>query len=397
MNTLSFTKHSKEAFEAIDPENFQDNDSETIYDFILSKIRLIPFSDYLKRHIYVKANMTGNFQEIEIKDYQRIIINSFAENSTPKSLTETTAKMSALTKNWLTQASVNRSVVFLLGFGLNMSVDEVSGFLKKALRERDFNFKDPVEIIYWYCYKNGYSFPIMESLKRMYSGLEPIPNFAAYENRTKGVRDTIIGVKDDETLMHYLSGFKRDSNSNMHSITAWQWFSDLYRQCKTIIANNYNADEADITDIDSKIERVRKIWTPNDIDEGDVEKVLCCGTPINKSGNLYKQSASKLARYFSNKRPSRQHMSLLLSKSVAVDRFDLMTLNFFCFSQSNDNSDDNKARYAAFIISTNEMLNDCMMGEVYITNAYECFLLLCLLTDCPLATYADVWEMSYDE
>ncbi|MCL2361835.1 MAG: hypothetical protein FWC73_08500 [Defluviitaleaceae bacterium] len=398
MNTLSFTRQSKEAFDAIDLEKFQDNDSEAIYDFILSKIKLIPFGDYLKRHVYVKANMTGDFLEIDIKDYQRFIINSFAENSTPKSFTETTAKMSALTKNWLTQASVIRSVVFLLGFGLNMNVDDVSEFLTKALRERDFNFKDPAEIIYWYCYKNGYNFPKMESLKRQYNELEPLSDFAFNENRTRGIRDTIISVKDDETLMRYLSSFKKENDAPMHSVSAWQWFSDLYQQCKIFIADDYNADEAELPVIDSIYEGVqRKMWTPDDIDEGIVEKVLCCGTPVNNSGNLQKQSASKLARYFSNKRLSRQHLASLLSRSVAVDRFDLMTLNFFIFSQSKAYGDDNKSRYNAFMENTNTMLTDCMMGELYITNPYECFLLLCLLSDCPLATYADVWEFSFDE
>jgi len=54
-------------------------------------------------------------------------------------------------------------------------------------------------------------------------------------------------------------------------------------------------------------------------------------------------------------------------------------------------------RYIAFVDSTNEILNDCMMGELYVVNPYECFLLMCILSDCPLATYADVWEMSFDD
>jgi len=37
------------------------------------------------------------------------------------------------------------------------------------------------------------------------------------------------------------------------------------------------------------------------------------------------------------------------------------------------------------------------MSEIYIVNPYECFLLMCLLTDCPLAVFADIWEMSYEE
>ena len=44
-----------------------------------------------------------------------------------------------------------------------------------------------------------------------------------------------------------------------------------------------------------------------------------------------------------------------------------------------------------------EVLHKCGMSEIYIVNPYECFLLMCLLTDCPLAVFADIWEMSYEE
>ena len=36
------------------------------------------------------------------------------------------------------------------------------------------------------------------------------------------------------------------------------------------------------------------------------------------------------------------------------------------------------------------------MGELYVANPYECFILMCILSDDPLGTYADVWEMAYD-
>ena len=37
------------------------------------------------------------------------------------------------------------------------------------------------------------------------------------------------------------------------------------------------------------------------------------------------------------------------------------------------------------------------MSEIYIVNPYECFLLMCLLTDCPLAVFSEIWEKSYEE
>jgi hypothetical protein len=47
--------------------------------------------------------------------------------------------------------------------------------------------------------------------------------------------------------------------------------------------------------------------------------------------------------------------------------------------------------------STNHILLECGMGELYPANPYECFLMMCMVSDGPLATYADVWELSYAE
>ena len=187
IDSMDFTNRSEDAFyDTVDLAEFRDQDSEAIFRTLKSKIRLIPFCDYLKRYIYLKAGMSGNYHAVDVREYQHIIIDSFAENHTPKSFTETSTKMSAIAKNWLTQAAVDRSKVFLLGFGLNMSAEDVSGFLIKALRERDFNFKDPMEIIFWYCYKNGYKFPKMLALNRQYEELEPADGYAVYNDSGTG-------------------------------------------------------------------------------------------------------------------------------------------------------------------------------------------------------------------
>ena len=48
-----------------------------------------------------------------------------------------------------------------------------------------------------------------------------------------------------------------------------------------------------------------------------------------------------------------------------------------------------------FIHTTNRMLERCGMGPLYIANPYECFILMCLLSEDPLGTYSDVLEVSY--
>ena len=55
-----------------------------------------------------------------------------------------------------------------------------------------------------------------------------------------------------------------------------------------------------------------------------------------------------------------------------------------------------KARYMSFIETTNRYLGQCLFGELYIANPYECFVLMCILSEDPLGIYADVLEMSYE-
>lgn len=395
IDPLDFTRVSEDKFyKVVDLADFKDNDAEEIFQALKNEICLIPFCDYLKRYIFIKSGMSGDFREIDIRDYQRVIIDSFNENNTPKSFKENLTKLSALTKNWLTQNSVSRDTVFLLGFGLNMSVDDVSIFLKNALRERDFNFKDPVEVIYWYCLKKGFKFPKMQQLKKLYDNLSPEHSVSVYDDRTIGVRDSVKNIDDDQALLNYISVYRTENQKCSFSVTSYQWFESLYLKSRSIIADYYNNDETERLEI-TKIRTAKKAWAADDITEGDVEKIICCGMPMDKSGNLLKFSASKFSKHFDNKRLSRQHISDVINKNTAVSRFDLITLNFFIFSQD-DRFGNNKSRYTAFVNNTNAILNECAMGELYVANPYECLVLMCVLSDGPLATYADVWEKSFE-
>jgi len=122
-------------YDAVDHQYFQEMDADLIYQALEKELKPVPFGDYLKRYIFRKAGMTGSFREVPLRDYQTIITDAFRDHHTPASFTPTSVKLSALSKNWLTQQSVKRQVVLLLGFGLGMSADDVNEFLYKALHE----------------------------------------------------------------------------------------------------------------------------------------------------------------------------------------------------------------------------------------------------------------------
>ncbi|MBR4867737.1 MAG: hypothetical protein IKU10_01150, partial [Clostridia bacterium] len=225
-------------YNAVDDRAFLNQDAEVIYQSLRHRLRFISFGDYLKRYIYLKAGLEQPFGEVPLKEYQYIIKSAFADRYTPASFTPTTAKLSALSKNWLTQQTVKRNVVFLLGFGLGMSVEDVNSFLTKALREPEINPKDPFEVICWYCYKNNYNYLKFEKLWERYN--ETPANALNIElfcdDRTIGVRNDMYSVYSDASLITHVSKLKTLDNVSKMSMTARKHFNSLYDQARDLVA-----------------------------------------------------------------------------------------------------------------------------------------------------------------
>lgn len=409
-------------YDAVDDTQFRDKDAQLIYNSLRHHLKIRSFGDYLKRYIYQKAEFDIPFSDVPLKDYQQIIKDAFKDNSTPCSFTSTTAKLSALSKNWLTQLTVKRNVVFLLGLGLGMSVDDVNMFLTKALREQEINPKEPFEVICWYCYKMQYNYLKFDSLLERYNK-EPASSKdveLVYAEGTVNMRNTVLSIVDDDSLIAYLSKLKATANTSKISITARHCFDDLYNEARDLIAKMYNSyedeehsealqeyinklsrnDRLSDSDKQKRIEQFRsrkKVFSREDITESDIEHIICSAIPTDRHGNLTPSKASKLNEQFMGRRFSRQRISDILSEDADVTRFDLITLNFFVFSQKLDVYSEPKSRYIQFYDSMNAILEKCFLGRLYVQNPYECFVLMCVLSDDPLCTYADVWELSYRE
>lgn len=383
---FEFTRKAAQKFrQVVSLEGFEDEDADVIFHYLYKEMELVSFGDHLRRYIYERAGLEEPYGEVTQDIYRDIVIDSFHETCTPKSMKPTSTKLTSLVNNWLTQASVKRETVFLLGFGLRMSVDDVSDFLTRVLREQDFDFHNPEEVIYWYCYSRQYGYHKAEEMKGRYAELEPDKTYTDACRVYSGE----LCLDTEEKLFQYLAHVKAGSDDPMSEKSqAFQEFVRLLNRAKTIIASMYQGDEE---------EKERgKVWNTSDISDSDVEKVICSGIPVNKMGNLKKMSASILAKHFSQKRFSRQRINSIMNHKFPVERFDLITLEFFIVSQEMQDEDP-YSRYRHFLDEIQEVLHKCGMSEIYIVNPYECFLLMCLLTDCPLAVFADIWEMSYEE
>lgn len=383
---FDFTRRAYQDFcHVVHLSEFEDQDAKVIFQYLYREMGMVSFGDYLKRYLYERSMLAQPFYQVPLEEYKNIIIESFERTGTPKSMRPTSAKLRTLATNWLTQASVKRETIFLLGFGLGMEASEVKEFLLKVQRESDFDLTKPEEVIYWHCYRNHYGYSVAERLKDQY---EKIP----FSGRRMDLRECLdqlrcgqISLDREEGLWKYLYLLREGSQDSDQE--AYRWFIRLMEHSRRIIARMYQRDVEEV--------RGTKRWRVQDISANDVEKVIFNGVPVDKMGNLKKMSASILSKHFAQKRLSRQRMNHLLNKKNPVERFDLITLEFFIISQEMEEAEP-KERYRFFLREIQQILKECSMGEIYIVNPYECFILMCLLTDCPLAVFSEIWEMSYE-
>lgn len=360
-------------------EDFSDMDADLIFNYLFRQMELVSFRDYLKRYIYERAEMVEPYHSVTDALYCQVVLDSFLENRVPFSFTPTTKHRTAIVKSWLKQKSVRRDVIFLLGFGLRMTATDVSSFLVKVIKEHDFDFHNPEEVIFWYCYQTRTSYlKALEFLRRL-KNLDEIPLVS--------VSIVPQDISDETALFAYLRQLHAKQSINFYTQAAVNEWNRLYAQTQKLVAS---LETQDILQEDTS----QPYRDADSIMPADIEKVIYSGIPVNKQGNLEKNSRSLLSQHFQNKRLSRQRMSTLLKQQSHVDRFDLLTLLFFIYSQRED-FHDAPSRYQAFTAQANAILSKCGMMELYPVNPYEAFILMCLLTDSPLSTYTEVYEKSY--
>ncbi len=113
------------------------------------------------------------------------------------------------------------------------------GFLTRVLREQDFDFHNPEEVIYWYCYRNHLGYYKAEEYKETYKQMTPV------EKKTgEIVYGTGLCLDSEEKLLEYLAFLKgRHDDPKSEKSQAFQEFMILLERAKKIIAAMYQEDE----------------------------------------------------------------------------------------------------------------------------------------------------------
>ena len=427
---LEFTNHARRSVEkTVTDPYFRNADPEMILDALISEIQSVAFGDYLKRYIRRKRASENKEtvpdvpesaeSEFPAEDEADWLCEQFRNKNVPPAFTPTSAKIRALVKNWLGQRTVSRSVVLLLGFAMEMSPEEVNELLTKALREPRLDPKDPFEVVCWYCYQFRLPYARFEALwKRFSAGRQEEEEPLLQLDSTVRVRRSMEKIGTEEQLAEYITRLGLVQGSGRQSISARRQFDRLYDRCRALVADirtDMEQDDAEkeagrIADRMSRSDRIydyekrerigkrRKsyhTYQPEEISPADIENVLYSAVPKDRNGNLVPMKDSLLNLHFWGKRLTRQHIAGILAGEGPINRFDLITLSFLAAAGETEHCESRRERYKTFIHLANQALRDSDMDLLYIANPYESFVLMCMLTEDPLGSFADVWELSY--
>lgn len=391
-----FTRKAEKSIGAvINAEDFQGQSAEKIYEYLLLQKSHITFCDHLKRYLYENGHFDKPFGDVTLNEYAEQVIASFKANNTPLSLQPTTRKPMATVKKWLTQSSVSRSVIFQLGFGLKMKVQEVDAFLKKAISESTFNMADPEEVIFQYCFYNQLSYSKAISLLEYYHSIETP---AAAGSQAKGFR--IGKMTSDEELYNYLQFLKNQVRYESKYNKAYDYFDLLLGRVRSLIASERRFTNAAhvIADISENTKGLMTSAISNQI----VEETIYSGISYNEDMNLQSMGDSSLKDVFGRYRLSRSRMNNLQKRKIKVERYDLITLLFVIYAYApnteeyeNSSETDPKDLCMRFTEEANRILTQCGMIHLYPVNPYESFILLCLLSEDPWESFCETWTQSY--
>ena len=302
-----------------------------------------------------------------------------------------------------------RSKMFLISFALHMNSDEMKKFLTDVLAEQTYNYRDPEEIIAFYCQSNESinSYVHFLRIKKLFNEAvkasepnldKPINNYTEYaktsfENSINSENDLI------EFLMANIPNFAG------YSQTAYNEFMILYEKAIKKSKIYQITDESykliQVTNSEQLAKAMLEFVPRATFKREKDDKTIYSNDFIPVSNG---EAGQKSKKKQTTTLPKEITMNMLVSDRLEdlrkgkkpVTRKDLVFMKFYVFTRDLDK----KKRYSQddyfdFIDECNAMLMRCGMSRLYPANRFENLILLSLLSSKPFDMFGNIIEYSF--
>lgn len=325
-----------------------------------------------------------------------------------------------------------RSKMFLLSFALHMNANETEKFLTDVLAEQTYNYRDPDEIIAYYCQSNNSVNSYVDYLRIKDKFAEAVRQ-SNPEDETEKENYTYFAqskfekeIKTEEELISFL--VDNIPNFKGYSQTAYNEFMILFNKAleKSKIQSLSNDEYLLGNELTTKQKReeqedrinkaieLRPTRNTEQLAKAMLqfipratskrmrnEKVIISNDFINikngEAGQLNKKpQTTMLPKEITMNMLVSDRLDDLISEKKPVTRKDLVFLKFYIFSLDIAEQEEYKqCDYIDFIDECNDMLLRCGMSRLYPANRFENLILLSLLSSNPFEMFENIVEYSF--
>jgi hypothetical protein len=390
-------------------------------------------TDYKRDDYDITTDELSEYSDVFIK-----IDNMFNPNCDGESLTEfTKAEARRMLK---VTTFCQRSKMFLISFALHMNAEEMHKFLTDILAEQTYNFRNPDEIIAFFCQShNEYnSYSSYLSIKEKYKELsannsiceDSKVNYTQFannklKNETNTLEELLEFLKSNQndfykTSQTIYNEFMRMYNKAMKNTKYQKLSNDEYINPST--ANTIeqfgdrenrinNAIELQQVENNEQLAREMLSFIPRYTNEytrerkgKNGEKVVVRGIENDFINIRNGERGQKSDKPQTTTLPKEITMNLMISDRLddltkqkkPVTRRDLVYIKFYLLSlDMREKEQFSMNDYWIFIDECNDMLVRCGMSRLYPGNRFENLIMLSLLSSNPPEMFENIIEYSF--
>lgn len=371
--------------------------------------------DFFKRYIADIAYQ--NYDAISDEDLHDFIKHAFAENhmkNVGSLKPEATTTLSQRLKSWLNSpvTDIDRQTIFLFCFGLNMDEDAASVMLTKTFRTNDFYVRDYKEMIYYYCLKHNLQYPGMLEWLNIYQDIQIEQSETDYKS-TSMLSDSFSDFRDsydrdDSQFLSYLTLLKQQpSLKKKNRFSQYEEFkyllagleSALYQKCnlknKREILTNQRTDKLLAATQNIMVDRYQRLLKAVDCEAISSLLEMAPFENIVIPESIKELIERKLIRF-----PSFPYSNLkkkIEDRRDSITRTDIILSSFLlCTCEYDFSKTPIDKRFLElrndFEETTNNYLEACGYGELYLLNPLELLLIFCLYQEHPFEYLMALWR-----
>lgn len=305
-------------------------------------------------------------------------------------------------RNWIEdKLCIRRTFFEKLSFILEMNPESVVVFLNKSLAEKGYNFRNPKEIIYYFCHNNKLKVKKSEELIKEYENIKNSNNDRDEFKYTDTLKNEIGNINHENELLEYLKNNKSSWTNMSKSIQSE--FTNLIEDIKKLLSLLYPTEDIN----NDFLERFILQGMPRETKGQD--------TKNNTASEFVSHKESKLKELLDNIL-KRDKIDKRLQGKAEATRKDLVFLSFIKFTlliggyeeimesdefgeeatELSEEQEKNPVQSMLYFREiTDAMLLKNGMGQLYIPNRFDNLILLSLCSERPYEYFSDVIEDSF--